>query len=377
MTSPAASNGQEPIGVAVIGAGYWGPNLARNFAASGQFRLIWLADLDESRARRAIGSYSTVQTTADLGVVLADERVAAVAIATPAATHLAIALDALRAGKHVLIEKPIAATYADGLQLVEEADSRDLVLMCDHTYCYTPAVAKIRELLRSGELGDLHYIDSVRINLGIVQRDIDVLWDLAPHDLSILDSVLPPGIEPLAVAAHGADPIGAGRSCVAFVTLQLTGGAIAHFHVNWLSPTKVRTTMIGGSKRALVWDDLNPVQRVAVFDRGVDLLPSETVAGEDRRETLVSYRSGDMISPALPEQEPLREVVEEFGACIRTGKAPLTDGRSGLRVLDILEAASRSMAFHGAVVGLRSVSRTSPPDPAIKMRSVTQRDSGR
>jgi predicted dehydrogenase len=277
----------------------------------------------------------------------------------------------------VLIEKPIAATYADGLQLVEEADSRGLVLMCDHTYCYTPAVAKIRELVRSGELGDLHYIDSVRINLGIVQRDIDVLWDLAPHDLSILDSVLPPGIEPLAVAAHGADPIGAGRSCVAFVTLQLTGGAIAHIHVNWLSPTKVRTTMIGGSKRALVWDDLNPVQRVAVFDRGVDLLPSETVAGEDRRETLVSYRSGDMISPALPEQEPLREVVEEFGACIRTGKAPLTDGRSGLRVLDILEAASRSLAFHGAVVGLRSVSRTSPPDPAIKMRSVTQRDSGR
>ena len=377
MTSLAASDGHEPIGVAVIGAGYWGPNLARNFAASGQFRLVWLADLDESRARQAIGSYSTVQTTADLGVVLADERVAAVAIATPAATHLAIALEALRAGKHVLIEKPIAATYADGLQLVEEADSRGLVLMCDHTYCYTPAVAKIRELVRSGELGDLHYIDSVRINLGIVQRDIDVLWDLAPHDLSILDSVLPPGIEPLAVAAHGADPIGAGRSCVAFVTLQLTGGAIAHIHVNWLSPTKVRTTMIGGSKRALVWDDLNPVQRVAVFDRGVDLLPSETVAGEDRRETLVSYRSGDMISPALPEQEPLREVVEEFGACIRTGKAPLTDGRSGLRVLDILEAASRSLAFHGAVVGLRSVSRTSPPDPAIKMRSVTQRDSGR
>jgi len=377
MTSLAASDGHEPIGVAVIGAGYWGPNLARNFAASGQFRLVWLADLDESRARQAIGSYSTVQTTADLGVVLADERVAAVAIATPAATHLAIALEALRAGKHVLIEKPIAATYADGLQLVEEADSRGLVLMCDHTYCYTPAVAKIRELVRSGELGDLHYIDSVRINLGIVQRDIDVLWDLAPHDLSILDSVLPPGIEPLAVAAHGADPIGAGRSCVAFVTLQLTGGAIAHIHVKWLSPTKVRTTMIGGSKRALVWDDLNPVQRVAVFDRGVDLLPSETVAGEDRRETLVSYRSGDMISPALPEQEPLREVVEEFGACIRTGKAPLTDGRSGLRVLDILEAASRSLAFHGAVVGLRSVSRTSPPDPAIKMRSVTQRDSGR
>src|SRR5579859_1244606 len=229
----AGPDGQEPIGIAVVGAGYWGPNLARNFAASPQFRLAWLVDLDGSRARRAIGSYSTVRTTVDLGVVLADERVAAVAIATPAATHLSIALQALSAGKHVLVEKPIAATYGDGLQLVEEADKRGLVLMCDHTYCYTPAVAKIRELVRSGELGDLHFIDSVRINLGIVQQDIDVLWDLAPHDLSILDSVLPPGIEPLAVAAHGADPIGAGRSCVAFVTLQLTGGAIAHIHVNW------------------------------------------------------------------------------------------------------------------------------------------------
>ena len=374
-TPPRAPKGQEPIGVAVIGAGYWGPNLARNFAASERFRLVWVADLDESRARRAIGSYSTVSTTSDFAVALSDERVSAVAIATPAATHLEIALEALRAGKHVLIEKPIAATYADGLQLVEEADSRNLVLMCDHTYCYTPAVAKIRELVRSGELGDLHFIDSVRINLGIVQKDIDVLWDLAPHDLSILDSVLPAGVEPLAVAAHGADPIGAGRSCVAFVTLQLTGGAIAHIHVNWMSPTKVRTTLIGGSKRALLWDDLNPVQRVAVFDRGVDLVPSEQVGAEDRRETLVSYRSGDMISPALPEREPLREVVEEFAHCIRTGRTPLTDGRAGLRVLDILEAASRSLAFHGAVVGLRTASRTRPPAPVTPMRPADQPDS--
>jgi predicted dehydrogenase len=352
---------QEPIGVAVVGAGYWGPNLARNFAASGQFRLAWVVDLDEARAQRAIGRYSTVGTTDDLAVVLADDSVGAVAIATPAATHVDLVLDALRAGKHVLVEKPLAATYGDGLRLVEEAERSGLVLMCDHTYCYTPAVSKIREIVRSGELGDLHFIDSVRINLGLVQQDIDVLWDLAPHDLSILDSILPDGIEPLAVAAHGADPIGAGRSCVAFVTLQLTGGAIAHVHVNWLSPTKVRTTLIGGSKRALIWDDLNPVQRLAVFDRGVDLVAPQEVGPEDRREVLVSYRSGDMVSPALPEQEPLRQVIEEFGTCIRTGRAPLTDGRSGLRVLDILEAASRSLAFHGAVVGLRSVSPSVSP----------------
>jgi predicted dehydrogenase len=371
---------QEPIGVAVIGAGYWGPNLARNFAASSQFRLAWVVDLDEARAQQAIGPYSTVGTTSDLGVVLADENVQAIAIATPAVSHLAIALEALRAGKHVLVEKPLAATYAEGLRLVEEADSRRLVLMCDHTYCYTPAVTKIRELLHSGELGDLHFIDSVRINLGIVQRDIDVLWDLAPHDLSILDSVLPAGIEPLAVAAHGADPIGTGRSCVAFVTLQLTGGAIAHVHVNWLSPTKVRTTVIGGSKRAVVWDDLNPVQRVAVYDRGVDLVAPENVVTADRREVIVSYRSGDMVSPALPEREPLREVVEEFADCIRTGRVPLTDGRSGLRVLDILEAASRSLAFKGAVVGLRGNVRavaTRAQDELAAARDVEQLGSAR
>ena len=186
---------------------------------------------------------------------------------------------ALRAGKHVLVEKPLAATYAEGRQLVEEAERRGLTLMCDHTYCYTPAVTRIRELLHAGELGDLHYLDSVRINLGLVQRDIDVLWDLAPHDLSILDFVLPPDVRPVAVRAHGADPIGAGRACVGYLTLQLNTGAIAHVHVNWLSPTKVRTTIIGGSKRTLVWDDLNPTQRLAVYDRGVDVAD----AGRARR----------------------------------------------------------------------------------------------
>jgi predicted dehydrogenase len=350
----AGSDGSEPIGVAVIGAGYWGPNLVRNFARCADFKLHWLCDLDGERAQTVLGPYSTVSATSDLEAVTADPNVQAVAIATPAASHFAVASAALRAGKHVLVEKPLAATYAEGRDLVAMAQDRQLVLMCDHTYCYTPAVTKIREILRSGELGDLHFYDSVRINLGLVQRDIDVLWDLAPHDLSILDSILPPGIEPLAVTAHGADPIGAGRSCVAFVTLELTGGAIGHLHVNWLSPTKVRNTLIGGSKRAVLWDDLNPVQRVAVFDRGVDRVVPDEVPEQARMEAFISYRTGDVISPALPEREALQGVVEEFAACIRTGRIPLTDGQSGLRVLDILEAASRSMAFHGATVGLRS-----------------------
>ena len=347
------SRSQEPIGLAVVGAGYWGPNLVRNFAGSPEYRLTWLCDIDRSRAVQVLGPYSTVEVTDDLEVVLADERVSAIAIATPAGTHLDIALAAMRAGKHVLIEKPLAATYADGLRLVEEADRAGLVLMCDHTFCYTPAVLKIRELVHSGEIGDLHYFDSVRINLGLVQPDIDVLWDLAPHDISILESILPPGVEPLSVATHAADPIGTGRSCIAFMTLQLTGGAIAHCHLNWLSPTKVRTTMIGGSKRALVWDDLNPLQRVTIYDRGVDLVPAQEAKAEDRQKAFVSYRTGDLISPALSEREALASMVDEFADCIRTGRPSLTDGRSGLRVLDILEAASRSMARSGVPMPLR------------------------
>ncbi len=342
----------ERIGVAVIGAGYWGPNLVRNFQASPAFRLRWLCDLDLGRAKRVLGDYSTVQATASLSEVLDDEAVQAVAIATPAGTHLEVALAALRAGKHVLVEKPLAATYAEGEQRGAEADSRGLTLMCDHTYCYTPAVTRIRELLRSGELGQLQYLDAVRINLGLVQRDIDVIWDLAPHDLSILDFVLPEGVTPVAVAAHGADPIGAGRACVAYLTLKLNTGAIAHVHVNWLSPIKVRTTIIGGSKRTLVWDDLNPTQRIAIFDRGVDVATPGELGAEERREMLISYRSGDMVAPALAEREALRTMVEEFASSIESGRPPLTDGRSGLRVLDILNAANASLANGGAFVAL-------------------------
>jgi predicted dehydrogenase len=349
----AGSDDGTPIGVAVVGAGYWGPNLVRNLAKCSDFELRWVCDLDLQRAQTVLGPYSTVRITSDLREVTADPHVAAVAIATPAATHFDVARAALQAGKHVLIEKPLAATYVQGRDLVVMAQDLQRVLMCDHTYCYTPAVAKIRDILHSGQLGDLHFFDSVRINLGLVQRDIDVLWDLAPHDLSILDSILPPGFEPLAVTAHGADPIGAGRSCVAFVTLQLSGGAIAHLNVNWLSPTKVRTTLIGGSKRAVLWDDLNPVQRVSVFDRGVDMVPPEELPEQARRDAIISYRTGDVISPALPEREALQGVVQEFATCIKTGRTPLTDGQSGLRVLDILEAASRSMSLHGATVGLR------------------------
>ncbi|MFU8875975.1 Gfo/Idh/MocA family protein [Micromonospora sp. SL4-19] len=342
----------EPIGVAVIGAGYWGPNLVRNFQNSAEFRLHWLCDLDVGRAQRVLGDYSTVQATDDLAAVLADDTVHAVAVATPAGTHLEVAMAALRAGKHVLVEKPLAASVEQGRALVAEAERRGLSLMCDHTYCYTPAVLRIRELLQAGELGEVQYLDSVRINLGLVQRDIDVMWDLAPHDLSILDFILPPGVVPVSVAAHGADRIGAGRACVAYLTLHLSTGAIAHIHVNWLSPVKIRTAIIGGSKRTLVWDDLNPSQRLSIFDRGVDVASVDELGDEQRRDMLVSYRSGDMLAPALTEREALRTMVEEFARSIRSRTPALTDGRAGLRVMTILEAASRSLHDGGKLVDL-------------------------
>jgi predicted dehydrogenase len=350
----ASGDTQNPVGIAVVGAGYWGPNLVRNALQSPATRLICVVDRDLARAEKVAGSFSGVQATSDLAAALADPEVEAVAIATPAGTHLEVAMAAIDAGKHVLVEKPLASSYGQGLALCEAADQAGVTLMCDHTYCYTPAVQRIRELVHTGELGDVHFFDSIRINLGLVQRDVNVLWDLAPHDLSILDFVLPDGVRPLAVAAQGADPIGAGQACIGYLTLQLPGGSIAQVHVNWLSPVKVRTTTIGGSKRTLVWDDLNPSQRISIYDRGVDMADPASIGADERTQAIVSYRSGDMVAPALPEREALQGVMAEFADCIRTGRRPVTDGWAGLRVLDILEAASRSLEFQGAVVPLRA-----------------------
>ena len=224
--------------------------------------------------------------------------------------------------------------------------------MCDHTYCYTSAVQRIRELIRGGEIGEVQFVDSVRINLGLVQPDVDVLWDLAPHDLSILDFVLPEEVRPVAVAAHTSDPIGARRACVAYLSVWLSNGALAHVHVNWLSPTKIRTTVFGGSRRTIVWDDTNPAARLAVHDRGVDTLQAGTMPQDERRQALISYRTGDTLIPALPEREALLSVMTEFSAAISEGRSPLTDAHAGLRMLNLLEAASRSADSGGARVFL-------------------------
>ena len=341
--------------MAVVGAGYWGPNLVRNAQATPQFALRWLCDLDQERAETVLGAYSSVSTTTSYDQVLDDPEVQAVAIATPAATHFDLVRAALEAGKHVLVEKPLTPSLDEGRKLVELAERQNRVLMLDHTYCYTPAVRHIRDMLHSGELGKLQFIDSVRINLGLVQPDVDVVWDLAPHDLSILDFVLPSEVRPVSVAALGSDPIGAGHSCVAYLAIVFDTGAMAHVHVNWLSPVKIRTSVFGGSARTVVWDDLNPSQRVAVYDRGVDRQEAESVGPEERRRTQVSYRIGDMVAPALPETEALRGVMAEFAAACAEGRPALTDGRSGLRVLALLEAASRSLENGGAPVAVEEI----------------------
>jgi predicted dehydrogenase len=248
------------------------------------------------------------------------------------------------------VEKPLATSVDEAQKLVDVAERADLRLMCDHTYCFTAAVMRIHDTVRSGDLGDLQYVDSVRINLGLVQPDIDVFWDLAPHDLSILDYVLPGGCVPVTVAAQAADPIGAGVACIGYLTLQFDNGVIVHIHVNWLSPTKIRTAIFGGSRRIAVWDDQNPSQRLSLYDKGVDL--HGPLSGEARHEALVAYRAGDMTAPALRETEALREVIDEFASAIREHRAPRTDGSAGVRVIRVLEAVGRSLENHGAAVPL-------------------------
>jgi predicted dehydrogenase len=339
--------------VAVIGAGYWGPNLARNFSSSADWTLVAICDLDGARAEALAAKVGHVDVHTDLDELLARDDVDAVAIATPARTHHAVVLAALRAGKHVVVEKPLADTRERAIEMIAEADNRGLVLMADHTYCYTPAVLKIRELIAEGSLGDILFIDSVRINLGLIQPDVNVLWDLAPHDLSIIDFILPGGLRPAEVSAQGADPLGAGKACVGYLTIPLAKGAIAHVHVNWLSPTKIRSMVIGGTKRTIVWDDLNPQQRISVYDRGVDL-DQQSVDQVDRRSATISYRLGDTWSPALPEHEALGVMASEFASSIREGRPARTDGRAGLRVLEVLESADRSLVNGGAMTTVAS-----------------------
>lgn len=344
---------QPQLGVAVVGAGYWGPNLVRNFNYSDDWRVMSVCDRDISRAAKLAATVAGATAVTRIEDALALPGVDAVAIATPAGTHEPIALAAIAAGKHVLSEKPLADTIASGQRMVDAAEAAGVVLMADHTFCYTPAVLHMAELIREGALGEITFIDSVRINHGLIQPDIDVFWDLAPHDLSILDFILPDGLNPQQVAAHGADPLGAGKACVGYLTMPLANGAMAHVHVNWLSPTKIRQFIVGGTKRTLVWDDLNPQQRLSIYDRGIDFVAATDES--ERADARVAYRYGDTLAPALPEREALAGMVAEFASSIRESRTPRTDGLAALRVLRVLDASTRSLQADNTLVSVEEL----------------------
>lgn len=332
--------------IAVVGAGYWGPNLARNFRASPFWDLVAICDVNPERVRTVDALLADVAVVESLDELLDTVEVDAIAIATPAHAHYGTVMTALRAGKHVLIEEPIANSLAHGIEMVAQAEANGLVLMVDHTQCYSPAVLKMQELVQAGSLGEILFADSTRISLGVEQPDVDVFWDLAPHDLAILDFVLPGGLNPAEVSAFGADPLGTGRDCVGHLNFRLPNDAAAHLHMNCISPTKIRQMVIGGSLRTLVWDDLNPQQRLSVFDRGV-CLDRPSKSAREKKTSATAYRTGDIWSPALPEREALGQVVEEFEYCIRNNREPRTDGASALRILAVLEAGTRSLSLDG------------------------------
>lgn len=349
---PVTVHKNKKLGIAVVGAGYWGPNLIRNFASHTQTELLWVCDRDLDRARRAAAAYPSAQITENVNDLLNDSKVHAVAIATPPDTHAELAAQVLSTDRHILVEKPLAHSYQAGLEIVDEADRRNLVVQCDHTFCYTPAVLYIKNLLRSNELGDLYYYDSVRVNLGLVQTGTDVFGDLAPHDLSILDFILQDDCTPTTITAQGSDPIGLGHACMGYIALTFPNNFIAHLHVNWLSPTKVRTTTIGGSRKMLIWDDLSPSQRVTIFEAGVDISEQKNPDLALQRKRNIAYRTGDMYAPALDETEALTNVIEDFVNAIHKKSSPKTGGHAGLRVLKMIEAAQRSFALGGKPIHL-------------------------
>jgi len=336
------------VGIGVIGFGYWGPNLARNFNDVPGSRLAAVCDRDPARLAEARRRYPAARMYATVDELLADGAVDAVAIATPVSTHHALAMAALRAGRHVLVEKPLAASSAQAAELVDEARRRDRVLLVDHTFLYTGAVRKIAELAKAGELGDIYYCDSVRVNLGLFQHDVSVVWDLAVHDLSIIDHIVP--ARPRAVSAVGMTHVPGQQPNIAYITLAYDGPLIAHVHVNWLAPVKIRRTIVGGSRRMVVYDDLEPSDKVRVYDAGVTL--ENGPDGDEVRKMLAYRRTGDMVVPKLRLTEALETEALHFLSCIEGSEKPLTGGEDGLRIVKMLEAATKSVVGNGAWVEL-------------------------
>ncbi|MBK9940411.1 MAG: Gfo/Idh/MocA family oxidoreductase [Kouleothrix sp.] len=334
------------LGISVIGYGYWGPNLVRNFSQVPNVRVVSVCDQRPERRAYVESVYPAIKTCADVRDVWSNPAIDAVAIATPVSSHYELALQALRAGKHVFVEKPFTTTSEEAERLIEEAEKRQLTLMVDHTFVYTSAVRKIKELIDDGSTGKIMYYDSVRVNLGLFQHDVNVLWDLAVHDLSIMDFLFERS--PVTIAATGMAHVRGQPENLAYLTCYFSDDLIAHFHVNWLAPVKVRQTLIGGSQKMIVYDDIEMSEKIKVYDKGITL--SDNPA--DIYQLKVGYRAGDMWAPRLDNIEALQIEANHFVDCITKRRKPLTDGSVGLRVVRILEAASQSIAQRGAPVNL-------------------------
>jgi predicted dehydrogenase len=330
--------------IGVVGFGYWGPNLVRNFQSTPGVDGVVCFDSSEKRLQIARQKFPTLETFGNYDDLLKRDDVKAVAIATPVSTHFPLGIKALEAGKHLLLEKPMAESAEQCAKLIEMATKKKLVLMVDHTFVYTGAVRKIKEMINEGRLGQIMYFDSVRVNLGLFQHDTNVLWDLAPHDLSIMDYLV--GEDPIGVAAIGAKHFN-DMEDIAYLTVRYNNQLLAHFHVNWMSPVKVRKILIGGSKLMVVYDDMEPSEKVKVYDKGVDIKERESIY-----RVLVQYRTGDMWAPKIDAGEALGLMTAEFVEAIKTGKRPVTDGRSGLKVVKILEAAQESLRAGGKMIDL-------------------------
>jgi predicted dehydrogenase len=334
------------INLGVIGAGYWGPNLIRNFGVARRSRVLRCADLDQARLQHMEELYPSLQTTTDYREILDDPEISAVAIATPVSTHYKLAMDALAARKHVFVEKPLAQSSEQCLELAAAAAQRNLIVMVGHTFVYTAAVNKIRELIAAGDLGEILYINSARVNLGVFQPDINVVWDLAPHDLSIMNWIL--DSRPERVAAHGRSYIRPGIEDVAFVDLEYPNRVIANIHVSWLDPCKIRRTTVVGSKKMLVYDDVSNIEKIRVYDKGVEVPPHYDNFGEFK----LAYRYGDMLVPRLDESEPLKVECRHFLDCIEHRRRPRSSAEDGLAVVCALEAAGTSLRDAGRTVDI-------------------------
>jgi len=333
------------IKIGTIGFGYWGPNVVRNFQSTDGARVVSICDVDKEALSRAQKNYPEIKTISSPDELMASPEIDAVAIVTPVYTHFELAKKAIENGKHIFVEKPFASSVAEAEELIELADKKSVKIMVDHTFLFTGAVRKIKELINDGVLGNLYYYDSTRVNLGLFQHDINVIWDLAPHDLSIMDYVIQE--KPVGITATGIEHFGRGLEDVAYITVFFEKDIIAHFNINWLSPVKIRMTLIGGEKKMLVWNDLESDEKIKIYDRGVNIEDKEGIY-----ELLVSYRAGDIMIPTVEKTEALKLEAEYFIDCLVNNKTPINDGNAGLRVVKILEASNLSIKNNGRMIKL-------------------------